>query len=508
MSMNNSQSSLLNLASLVQEESNNSGSGNVENGTRSSVSNTGSNFSNTPRAMQDLSLPQLNYNSSGGTSNTGTNLKNNNGNANNRNINSSHHHNNNNINNNNNDGNNTDALNDSDRNSATEGSISSGNDASSNDNRDLSVGSGSTANQKENMNGKTNNENGNTLDQEDNGELNDEDVEDRIRDTANSTGRSTPGFMQYPKSTMSTASLQRMNIPVPGIDMPLVTGDNSPQLSPMNMNNLNNMNLGNHHSLGKIGASPLVNSTLGNSTTPSVTTTPVGAELGGTGRINTNGSGNGTLMGMQMPMMLNSGSDSNTNPNANAKLTNNSNGGGGVMYNGGIPGLNNMPNTASQRMMNMKSDLTDLPMNPPNSNNTTTSTNTINGTTGINSSTTNATGNQSSQTSGSNPASLLQNSTTLATSTLPTITMINDGERLNTEGELIGKSRKALRNTKRAAQNRNAQRAFRQRREKYIKDLEFKARDYNRIAAELETYKAENRMLKFQLGQYQQKINL
>ena len=133
--------------------------------------------------------------------------------------------------------------------------------------------------------------------------------------------------------------------------------------------------------------------------------------------------------------------------------------------------------SASQRMMNMKSDLSDLPLTQQ-------------------------------QDPAATPASLLHNSAALATSSLPTITILNDGEHVNPEGDLIGKSGKPLRNTKRAAQNRNAQRAFRQRREKYVKDLECKARDYNRLLAELETYKNENRLLKSQLAQLQQRANL
>lgn len=60
----------------------------------------------------------------------------------------------------------------------------------------------------------------------------------------------------------------------------------------------------------------------------------------------------------------------------------------------------------------------------------------------------------------------------------------NNGEKYNENGELIGKTGKPLRNTKRAAQNRSAQKAFRQRREKYIKALEEKARQYDNLLRE------------------------
>ncbi|CCD25409.1 Cin5p NDAI_0F00900 [Naumovozyma dairenensis CBS 421] len=65
----------------------------------------------------------------------------------------------------------------------------------------------------------------------------------------------------------------------------------------------------------------------------------------------------------------------------------------------------------------------------------------------------------------------------------------NPGEKYNERGQLIGKSGKLLRNTKRAAQNRNAQKAFRQRRELYIKDLETKAKIFDSIKKENEDLK-------------------
>lgn len=49
---------------------------------------------------------------------------------------------------------------------------------------------------------------------------------------------------------------------------------------------------------------------------------------------------------------------------------------------------------------------------------------------------------------------------------------------------MIGKTGKPLRNTKRAAQNRSAQKAFRQRREKYIKNLEEKSKLFDGLMKE------------------------
>lgn len=67
----------------------------------------------------------------------------------------------------------------------------------------------------------------------------------------------------------------------------------------------------------------------------------------------------------------------------------------------------------------------------------------------------------------------------------------NEGEAISESGQLIGKSGKSLRNTKRAAQNRNAQKAFRQRKERYIKDLEAKAKNFDQILIENKSLKLE-----------------
>lgn len=50
--------------------------------------------------------------------------------------------------------------------------------------------------------------------------------------------------------------------------------------------------------------------------------------------------------------------------------------------------------------------------------------------------------------------------------------------------------------TKRAAQNRNAQRAFRQRKEKYIKDLEQQAAEVNQLKQTIEELRSENLQLR------------
>lgn len=80
---------------------------------------------------------------------------------------------------------------------------------------------------------------------------------------------------------------------------------------------------------------------------------------------------------------------------------------------------------------------------------------------------------------------------------------LNDGEHLNSQGQLIGRSGKPLRNTKRAAQNRSAQKAFRQRREKYIKDLETKAKHYDRLEQDLFNLRRENEELRMRLTDFE-----
>ncbi|CAI4058671.1 hypothetical protein SKDZ_04G4630 [Saccharomyces kudriavzevii ZP591] len=60
----------------------------------------------------------------------------------------------------------------------------------------------------------------------------------------------------------------------------------------------------------------------------------------------------------------------------------------------------------------------------------------------------------------------------------------------------VGGSGKALRNTRRAAQNRTAQKAFRQRKEKYIKNLEQKSKIFDDLLAENNYFKSLNDSLR------------
>lgn len=84
-------------------------------------------------------------------------------------------------------------------------------------------------------------------------------------------------------------------------------------------------------------------------------------------------------------------------------------------------------------------------------------------------------------------------------STLSSELQLNEGEHIDSQGQLIGRSGKPLRNTKRAAQNRNAQKAFRQRRERYIKDLETKAKEFDKLSTEVVLLKQENEMLRLRI---------
>ncbi|SCU81864.1 LANO_0B04412g1_1 [Lachancea nothofagi CBS 11611] len=84
----------------------------------------------------------------------------------------------------------------------------------------------------------------------------------------------------------------------------------------------------------------------------------------------------------------------------------------------------------------------------------------------------------------------------------------NEGEHVDTVGQLIGKSGKPLRNTKRAAQNRSAQKAFRQRRERYIKDLETKAKEFDRLDAQVAALSQENDSLKRYVLDLEQRLGM
>jgi len=60
----------------------------------------------------------------------------------------------------------------------------------------------------------------------------------------------------------------------------------------------------------------------------------------------------------------------------------------------------------------------------------------------------------------------------------------------------LSRNGRPLTNTKRAAQNRSAQRAFRQRKEVYIKDLEEKVKEVDALKNTIETLKQENMQLR------------
>lgn len=60
----------------------------------------------------------------------------------------------------------------------------------------------------------------------------------------------------------------------------------------------------------------------------------------------------------------------------------------------------------------------------------------------------------------------------------------------------LSRNGRALNNTKRAAQNRMAQRAFRQRKEVYIKELEEKAKENDGLKQTIEALKSENMQLR------------
>lgn len=64
------------------------------------------------------------------------------------------------------------------------------------------------------------------------------------------------------------------------------------------------------------------------------------------------------------------------------------------------------------------------------------------------------------------------------------------------DGQLVSNSGKTLRNTRRAAQNRTAQKAFRQRKEKYIKNLEQKSKIFDDLLAENNYFKSLNDSLR------------
>lgn len=69
-------------------------------------------------------------------------------------------------------------------------------------------------------------------------------------------------------------------------------------------------------------------------------------------------------------------------------------------------------------------------------------------------------------------------------------------ELLNDEAKGRGSGNRPVLTTKRAAQNRNAQRAFRQRKEKYIKELEIRAAEADELRKNLNDVRQENLQLR------------
>lgn len=67
---------------------------------------------------------------------------------------------------------------------------------------------------------------------------------------------------------------------------------------------------------------------------------------------------------------------------------------------------------------------------------------------------------------------------------------------------------KALRNTKRAVQNRNAQKAFRLRKERYIKLLENKSRKFDELMKDVQRLKTENLSLKNRIWELEDKLKV
>lgn len=78
-----------------------------------------------------------------------------------------------------------------------------------------------------------------------------------------------------------------------------------------------------------------------------------------------------------------------------------------------------------------------------------------------------------------------------------TTTATTIGGEGNTDQSLSNRryNRRIVSNTKRAEQNRNAQKAFRGRREKYIKDLEAKSKEVDQLKNDIQNLEAKNRAL-------------
>ncbi|KAH3680284.1 hypothetical protein WICPIJ_008342 [Wickerhamomyces pijperi] len=74
----------------------------------------------------------------------------------------------------------------------------------------------------------------------------------------------------------------------------------------------------------------------------------------------------------------------------------------------------------------------------------------------------------------------------------PKVDGLADKPLLNSEGQQISRNGRILSGTKRAEQNRQAQRAFRQRKDIYIKDLEKKVSKIEELQASIQSLKNEN----------------
>ena len=159
---------------------------------------------------------------------------------------------------------------------------------------------------------------------------------------------------------------------------------------------------------------------------------------------------------------------STNDPTSNNSSTNTS---------GGVSGGISTSSTSNVEKSVDGSNDTDNVSSLPTSDNRTSNTNNINNNNTITNTNTNDT--DSMDTEDSNKLSINEHGTPVDEKGLP---LIHNG--------------KALTNTKRAAQNRAAQRAFRQRRDQYVKDLEVKVTQVKYLEETIEALKTENMQLR------------
>lgn len=81
---------------------------------------------------------------------------------------------------------------------------------------------------------------------------------------------------------------------------------------------------------------------------------------------------------------------------------------------------------------------------------------------------------------------------TIQASNIPPNGIANNLDDVNSMGNTSSAYRKTVSSTKRAAQNRSAQKAFRKRRERYIKDIEAQAAEVPALKQTIEELRAEN----------------